>query len=64
MSSIHRHDITDDVWERLKPHLPGSKGNMGRRGRNNRLFMDAIVWKLRTGVPWRDLPHAMGTGRV
>jgi transposase len=33
---------------------------MGRRGRNNRLFIDAIVWKLRTGVPWRDLPSCYG----
>lgn len=60
MSAIHRHDISNALWERLKPHLPGSKGNRGRRGTNNRLFIDAIIWKLRTGVPWRDLPPCYG----
>ena len=60
MSDLHRHDITDHVWEVLKPHLPGSKGNKGRRGKDNRLFLNAVLWKLRTGCPWRDLPPQYG----
>jgi len=60
MSDLHRHDISDRIWEILKPHLPGSKGNKGRRGDNNRLFLNAILWRLRTGCPWRDLPPQYG----
>lgn len=60
MSDLHRHDISDDIWFRLKPHLPGSKGNRGRRGEDNRLFLNAVFWKLRTGAPWRDLPGSYG----
>ena len=57
MSDIHRHDISNHIWLALKPHLPGSKGNRGRRGHDNRLFLNAVLWKLRTGCPYR-LPMA------
>ncbi len=60
MSDIHRHDLSDADWLRLKPHLPGSKGNPGRRGHDNRLFLNAVLWKLRTGCPWRDIPPQYG----
>jgi hypothetical protein len=43
MTDIHRHDISDEVWFRLKPYLPGSKGNRGRRGKDNRLFLNAVL---------------------
>ena len=51
MSDLHRHDLSEEHWLRWKPHLPGSKGNRGRRGRDNRLFLNAVLWKLRTGTP-------------
>jgi transposase len=60
MSDLRRHDLREDVWLRLKPHLPGSKGNRGCRGKDNRLFLNALLWKLRTGTPWRDLPPEFG----
>lgn len=60
MSDLHRHDLSDEQWAVLKPHLPGSKGNRGRRGKDNRLFLNATLWKLRTGTPWRDLPPQFG----
>ena len=60
MSDLHRHDLSDEQWLVLKPHLPGSKGNRGRRGYNNRLFVNAVLWRLRTGAPWRDLPPSYG----
>ena len=60
MSDIHRHDLKDREWLLLKPHLPGSKGNRGRRGADNRLFLNAVLWHLRTGTPWRDLPPCFG----
>jgi len=60
MTDIHRHDLSDEHWLQLKPYLPGSKGNRGRRGNDNRLFLNAVLWKLRTGVPWRDIPPQYG----
>jgi transposase len=60
MSDLRRHDLREDVWLRLKPHLPGSRGNRGCRGKDNRLFLNALLWKLRTGTPWRDLPPEFG----
>ncbi len=60
MSDMRRHDLSDEVWLRLKPHCPGTKGNRGRRGKDTRLFLNAVLWKLRTGTPWRDLPAEYG----
>jgi transposase len=55
-----RHDISDRLWELLCPHLPGSKGLVGRPAEDNRLFINAVLWILRTGAPWRDLPPDYG----
>ena len=55
-----RHDISDRVWELLEPHLLGRKGTWGGNGRDNRLFINAVFWILRTGAPWRDLPPDLG----
>ena len=66
MAAVHRrHDMTNDVWERLKPHLPGGEGSRGRPAQDNRRFIDAVCWILRTGAPWRDLPpRTTETGRT
>lgn len=58
--SHRRHDISDQVWDRIKEHLPGSAGNIGRPADDNRLFINAVFWILRTGAPWRDLPPDYG----
>jgi transposase len=55
-----RHDITDRVWSILEPHLPGKKGDWGGIAADNRLFINAVFWILRTGAPWRDLPPDYG----
>lgn len=55
-----RHDIADRVWLLLEPHLPGRKGAWGGKARDNRLFINAVFWILRTGAPWRDLPPDYG----
>lgn len=56
----HRHDISDEVWNLLKPHLPGQRGQWGGIAQDNRRFINAILWILRTGAPWRDLPPSYG----
>ncbi len=61
MSASHRrHDLTDRVWDCLKPHLPGEQGKVGRPAFDNRRFLNAVFWILRTGAPWRDLPPDYG----
>lgn len=61
MSASHRrHDISDQVWNRLKGQLPGSEGKVGRPAFDNRRFLNAVFWILRTGAPWRDLPPDYG----
>ena len=55
-----RHDISDRVWKLLEPHLPGRRGAWGRVAQDNRRFINAVFWILRTGAPWRDLPPEYG----
>jgi transposase len=52
--------LTDSQWDRIAPFLPGKVGDPGRSGRDNRLFLEAVLWLVRTGSPWRDLPDAFG----
>ena len=60
-TAVHRrHDISDHVWELLEPHLPGREGSWGGQAKDNRLFINAVFWILRTGSPWRDLPPDLG----
>ena len=55
-----RHDITDEAWALISPHLPGQSGQWGGIAKDNREFIDAVFWILRTGAPWRDLPPDYG----
>lgn len=61
MTAIHRrHDMSDCTWELLSPRLPGRKGAWGGVAQDNRQFINAVFWILRTGAPWRDLPADYG----
>ena len=55
-AAYHRHDISDRAWNILAPKLPGGPGKVGRPAQDNRRFINAVFWVLRTGAPWRDLP--------
>ena len=59
-ASHRRHDISAHVWNLLGLHLPGREGVWGGRAKDNRLFINAVFWILRTGAPWRDLPPDYG----
>ncbi len=52
--------LTDAVWEKIWRQLPGKATDCGVTGADNRLFLEAILWRVRTGSPWRDLPEAFG----
>ncbi len=53
--------LKDEQWERVAPLLPGKAGDPGRTGSDNRLFLEAVLWMVRTGAPWRDLPERFGS---
>ena len=56
-----RFEMTDDQWIRIEPLLPGRSESPGATAKNNRLFVDAVLWIARTGAPWRDLPERFGS---
>lgn len=57
----HRHELTDEQWERLQPLLPPQKPpNRGRPGKDQRTIINGILWIDKTGAPWRDLPERFG----
>src|SRR5690349_17730240 len=55
-----RFDLTDRQWERLEPLLPPRRPRTGRPTEDHRRLVNGIVWVLRTGAPWRDLPERYG----
>ena len=62
--AVRRYGLRDDQWERIKDFLPGRAGLVGRPGSDNRLFVDAVLYRYRAGIPWRDLPERFGDFRV
>ena len=52
--------LREDQWERLRPLLPGSPGDPGRHGEDNRRFVEAVIWMDRNGCCWRSLPPEYG----
>ena len=54
------HELTDEHWERLTPLLPPEKPATGRPNKDHRTILNGILWILRTGAPWRDLPERYG----
>ena len=53
-------DLSDQAWECLRPLLPGEAGTRGQPAQDNRRFLNAVFWILRTGAPWRHLPPEYG----
>jgi len=51
-----RFVISDAAWEQVAPILPGKPGDRGVTAKDNRLFLEAVLWRTQTGLPWRDLP--------
>ena len=52
--------ITDRSWTLIEPLLPGTTRDRGVTAKDNRLFLEAVLWKVRVGGPWRDLPPGFG----
>jgi transposase len=58
--SRKRDELTDEQWQQLEPLLPAQKPNRGRPNLEHRTVINGILWILKTGAPWRDLPERYG----
>ena len=57
---IKRYELSHGQWERIAPMLPGKASDPGRTAADNRLFVNAVLWVLRSGARWSDLPERYG----
>jgi len=55
-----RYALREDPWEKLEGLLPGREGTVGVTAKDNRLFVEAVIYRYRAGIPWRDLPERLG----
>jgi len=55
-----RFMVSDEMWAKVEMLLPGKVSDRGVTARDNRLFLEAVLWRVRTGLPWRDLPTDFG----
>jgi len=62
--TTRRYGSPDDQWERIKDWLHGREGHVGRTARNNRLFVEEVLYRYRAGMPWPDLSENFGDFRV
>ena len=61
MGVLDRLILSDQQWERMSRHIIGDARTRGSSGRDNRMFVEAVLWIVRTGAPWRDLPEVFGS---
>ena len=59
-----RYGLRDDEWARIAGLLPGRVGHVGGTARDNRRFVEAVLYRYRAGIPWRDLPERFGDGQA
>jgi len=57
---VKRYELTNAQWERVAAFLPGKAGDPGHTAADNRLFVDGVLWVLRSGAHWHDLPARYG----
>ena len=56
-----RHELNEKQWQKLKEYLPAQKPETGRTAEDHRKIINGILWKVRTGAPWRDIPERYGS---
>jgi len=56
----NRFVISDHAWSLIESLLPGTSRSRGVTAKDNRLFLEAVLWRVRVGGPWRDLPCGFG----
>ena len=55
-----RYELTEAQWNRIRDLLPGRKETVGRTAADNRVFVNGVLWILRSGARWEDLPERYG----
>ena len=55
-----RYELNEAQWVRIESMLPGKASDPGRTGGDNRLFVNGVLWVLRSGAHWHDLPERYG----
>ena len=61
---LRRYALRDDQWDRIQDILPGREGHVGGTAADNRLFVEAVLFRFRAGIPWRDLPERFGDWKI
>ncbi len=61
---MNRHALTNRQWERLQPLIPPQQPHTGRPAADHRRRLNGILWLIRTGAPWRDLPERYGSWHI
>jgi transposase len=64
MPLLRRHELTDEQWEQLEPLLPPQKPRTGRPNKDHRTIINGILWILKTGAQWEDLPERYGSPKT
>ena len=59
---MHRHELTDAQWQQVDGLIPIRRGPRTKRGDRN--FVNAVMWRVRTGAPWRDIPERYGSWKT
>jgi transposase len=59
---MHRHELSDAQWAKVVCLLPLTRGPRSKRG--DRVFVNAVMWRLKTGAPWRDIPERYGSWKT
>ena len=57
---MRRYGLRNDQWQKIEQLLPGKKGDVGVTAKDNRLFVEAVLYRYRSGIAWRDLPERFG----
>jgi putative transposase len=60
LMGVKRYELSEAQWARIAPMLPGKVGDPGRSGVDNRLFVNGVLWVLRSGAYWQHLPERYG----
>jgi transposase len=58
---MSRHDLTDEQWAVIEPLIPKQKAGPGRKRHPDRHTLNGILYVLKTGCPWEDVPRAYGS---
>ena len=57
---VKRYELTQEQWEKIERLQPGKEGDRGRTAQDNRQFVNGVLWVLRSGAHWHDLPERYG----